>query len=203
MADGRKGTGKGQKQGNGADKGGRKTQGQWRELGFQAFLALLDAADWVKRHLRGQMDMFDISQDGLRFLEMLSREGHMTIRELAAKRHCTKQSAAHLVEGMKKRGWVEYEVEILPKRTGLPAPGERRLKGWRVGHIRLSASGKKFVGEVLPRHIKVVLAFMRTLEWREQQMLVRICRKLQDLNFKRFMHEFEYSEDPDSIPHYE
>ena len=172
--------------------GGRKTRMERRATAFRAFLELLDAADWIRRHLRGQMELFEISQDGLRFLEMLNRLGSMTIREVADARHCSKQSAAHLVEGMKKRGWVEYEVEILPKRTELSAPGERKLRGWRVGHIKLSTEGKKFVGQVLPRHIKVVLAFMRTLEWREQQTLIRICHKLQDLNAPRFFHEMEY-----------
>jgi hypothetical protein len=175
-------------------KGGRKTHQERRAIAFRAFLEILDTADWIRYELRGQMEMFDITLEGLRFLEMLHREGRLTIGEAARRRHCRKQSVAHLVEILRKRGWVEYEVVVAPKSAD---PGESRRdrrRGWRAGHVRLSAAGEKFVASALPRNMKLVLAFMRALEWREQQALIRTCRKLREGDILRFLREMEYED---------
>jgi DNA-binding MarR family transcriptional regulator len=132
------------------------------------------------------MEMFDISIDGLRFLEMLHRAEKLTIREAAERRHCTKQSVASLVEILRERGWVEYEVAAPAQKRG------QQRTGWRVGYIRLSAAGKKFVGRVIPRNMKLVLAFMRALEWREQRALIRTCEKLREGDILRFLREMEF-----------
>ena len=170
-------------------KGGRKTQDQRRLTAFRAFLEILDTADWIRHEIRPQLKMFDISMEELRCLEMLHRAGRMTMGELAERRHCTKQSAANLVEGLRKRGWAEYQVERLTK---VPDRKGDRRRGWRVGHIQLSADGHRFIRGVLPRNMKLVLAFMRALEWREQEVLIRICQKLREGNILRFLREMEY-----------
>lgn len=115
---------------------------------------------------------------------------------MAERRHCTKQSVAKLVEAFRRRGWVEYDVErVMP--AGEP-DDERRLParrtGWRVAYIRLSDEGKKFTRSVLPRNMKLVLAFMRALEWREQETLIRTCRKLRDGHILRFLREMEFED---------
>ncbi|HEY6464998.1 MAG TPA: MarR family transcriptional regulator [Candidatus Acidoferrales bacterium] len=176
-------------------KGGRKTQDERRATAFRAFLEILETADWIEQELRPQMQMFGVSIDGLRFLEMLHSSGRVTIREAAEKRHCTKQSVANLVETLRERGWVEYEVErVVPGDD--PEDGARRTRrtGWRVAYIRLSDEGKRFVRSVLPRNMKLVLAFMRALEWREQTTLIETCRKLRDGNILRFLREMEFQD---------
>jgi DNA-binding MarR family transcriptional regulator len=176
-------------------KGGWKTQDERRATAFQAFLEILGTADWIEQELRPQMEMFGVSIDGLRFLEMLHRSGRVTIREAAEKRHCTKQSVANLVDALRARRWVEYEVERLTPEEE-PEDGTRRARrtGWRVGYIRLSDEGRKFVKSVLPRNMKLVLAFMRALEWREQKTLIETCRKLRDGNILRFLREMEFQD---------
>jgi hypothetical protein len=181
--------------GKNPSKGGRKTQNQRRATAFRAFLEILETADWVRRELRGQMEMFEVTLEGLRFLELLHREGRLTIREAAERRHCAKQSIATLVEVLRGRGWVEYEVETLaPVGTAPKETANKPRRGWRVGYIRLSGAGERFVKSVLPRNMKLVLAFMRALEWREQETLIRTCRKLRERNILRFLHEMEYED---------
>jgi hypothetical protein len=139
------------------------------------------------------MEMFDISIEGLRFLEMLHREERLTVREAAERRHCTKQSVASLVEVLRERGWVEYEVTASQAAAPGGKQGQQRT-GWRVGYIRLSAAGKKFVGKAIPRNMKLVLAFMRALEWREQRTLIRTCAKLREGDILRFLREMEFED---------
>lgn len=175
-------------------KGGRKTQDERRATAFRAFLEILETADWIEQELRPQMQMFGVSIDGLRFLEMLHSSGRVTIREAAEKRHCTKQSVANLVETLRERGWVEYEVERVPRDDPEDGARQTRRTGWRVAYIRLSDEGKRFVRSVLPRNMKLVLAFMRALEWREQTTLIETCRKLRDGNILRFLREMEFQD---------
>ena len=42
---------------------------------FQAFLDVMDTADWFKNELRGPLESFDLTMGGFRLLEMLYREG--------------------------------------------------------------------------------------------------------------------------------
>jgi DNA-binding MarR family transcriptional regulator len=170
-------------------KGGRKTQDQRRLTAFRAFLEILDTADWIRHEIRPQLRMFDVSMEELRCLEMLHSAGRVTMRQVAERRHCTKQSAANLVEGLRKRGWAEYEVERL---TRVPDRKGDQRRGWRIGYIKLNAEGHRFIRAVLPRNMKLVLAFMRALEWREQEALIRSCKKLRDGNILRFLREMEY-----------
>ncbi len=189
MSDSANPHGTGSTRGGGKAKGGRKTRDQRRLTAFGAFLEILDTADWIRHEIRPQLKMFDISMEELRCLEMLHRAGRLTMREVAERRHCTKQAVADLVEGLRKRGWAEYEVERL---TNVPDRKGDRRRGWRVGHIKLSADGHRFIRGVLPRNMKLVLAFMRALEWREQEALIRSCQKLREGNILRFLRELEY-----------
>ena len=177
-----------------ASRGGRKTHEQRRATAFRAFLEILETADWIKQELRPQMEIFGTTIDGLRFLEMLHSTGRVTIREAAEKRHCTKQSVAKLIDTLRERGWVEYEVERTIPPDEEDDQRRKRRSGWRVAYIRLSEDGKKFIRRVLPRNMKLVLAFMRALEWREQETLIRTCRKLRDGDILRFLREMEFQD---------
>ena len=82
-----------------------------------------------------------------------------------------------------RRGWVRRVVVTLP-----PAPFEdihqakwkkdQKRKGRRIGVMTLTASGKRFVRDVMPSHLKMMKALMRVLDAREQLSLGRLCRKL-------------------------
>jgi len=51
-------------------------------------------------------------------------------------------------------------------------------EGRRVGVVGLTASGKRLMGNALPRHASVVRALMRVLDAREKESISKICRKL-------------------------
>jgi hypothetical protein len=42
--------------------------------------------------------------------------------------------------------------------------------------------------------MKLVLAFMRALEWREQRTLIRTCAKLREGDILRFLREMEFED---------
>ncbi|MGO9591858.1 MAG: hypothetical protein ACLP3K_17655 [Candidatus Acidiferrales bacterium] len=88
---------------------------------------------------------------------------------------------------------MEFEWSHLPK-----AKREDR-EGRMVHVVGLTARGKKFIGNVLPRHAKVVKALMRALDAREQDSISRVCRKLREGDALKFLNEmrFEDADDED------
>jgi hypothetical protein len=58
---------------------------------FQAFLNVMDTADWFKNELRGPLESFDLTMGGFRLLEMLYREGALPVPDVARRRLCTRQ----------------------------------------------------------------------------------------------------------------
>jgi hypothetical protein len=55
---------------------------------------------------------------------------------------------------------------------------DQKRRGRRIGVMILTASGKRFVRDVMPSHLKMMKALMRVLDAREQLSLARLCRKL-------------------------
>ncbi len=64
----------------------------------------------------------------------------------------------------------------------------------RVGVISLTPLGKKFIGNVLPRHAKMVKALMRVLEGREKESLIRICQKLREGDVVKYISELTHED---------
>jgi hypothetical protein len=50
------------------------------------------------------------------------------------------------------------------------------------------------VGNILPRHAKVVKAFMRALMGREQLSLSRLCNKLRERDVLKFVSEMTHED---------
>jgi DNA-binding MarR family transcriptional regulator len=161
---------------------------------FSVYLELLDTADWIRRQLRAQLESFDLTIEGFRVLEMIHREGTVTTPEFCRRRGCTPQAMDHILQPLQTRGWVRYEVIDLP-----PVPVElthlakskrdEPRRGRRAGQVRLTPGGEKFMRVVLPRHAKLVFAFMRALNMREQDSLGKACRKLREGDVLKLLHE--------------
>lgn len=166
-----------------------------RRQSFQAYVELMDAADWLAAQLRHQLTAFDLTINGFRILEMLQRDGPMTTDKIREWKKCSRQGAMHLIRPLEEKGWVRSDVVMLApvemdeKQLSRDKRGRRR-RGRKIGQVTLTASGKKFIGEIFPRHAKLVFAFMRALEGREQQSLILGCRKLMRGNNEKFMREF-------------
>ena len=161
---------------------------------FQSFLNVMDTADWFKNELRGPLESFDLTMPGFRVLEMLYREGALTVPDVARRRLCTRQNIYFVLEELEKRGWVRQMVVKVPaaaikeSRISKLRRGIQR-DGPRVAVVGLTKRGKEFVGNVLPRHVKVVKALMRALDGREQESLSEMCEKLREGDVVKFLRE--------------
>jgi DNA-binding MarR family transcriptional regulator len=175
------------------------TQKEKTQRAFRAYLDLLDTADWMRAKLRPTLEAFDITMAGFRLLEMLYREGDVSRPAAAERFQWRRQNLNVIIAGLESRGWVKLTVmayapvEIkeseLPKvKRGTPRQGRR------VDVISLTPLGKKFIGNVVPRHAKIVKAFMRALEGREQEGLSRACRKLREGDALKFYMEMTHAD---------
>jgi DNA-binding MarR family transcriptional regulator len=166
---------------------------------FRAYFDLIDTADWLKNELRGQLESFDVTYSGLRVLEMLYREGRMAMGDVARARQCNRQNMDVIVTRLEERGWVRRALFRLPpveiKESLIPRArrGQPRL-GRRIAVVKLTPAGEKFVGNILPRHAKVVKAFMRALMGREQLSLSRLCNKLRERDVLKFVSEMTHED---------
>jgi len=150
---------------------------------MQAYLDVIDTAEWLKGELRAPLDSFDLTFREFRLLELLSRKGPLTVRDAARERNSSRQNLKKASRHLERRGWVRRVVVTLP-----PAPFEEshkakskkdeKRKGRRVGVITLTPSGKRFVRDVMPNNSKMMKALMRVLDSREQLSLSRLCKKI-------------------------
>ncbi len=171
---------------------------------FQAYLEVLDTAEWLRRQLINQLDAFDLTVDGFRLLEMLYREGPITTEEFCKRRRCSRQGFDRLIKPLEAREWVKYEVFTREPAEWEQAHRPESLKdqprrGRRTGRVSLTPEGKKFVHVVFPRHAKLVFAFMRALTMREQDTLTRVCRKLREGDVVKLLDEITMREEDERL----
>jgi DNA-binding MarR family transcriptional regulator len=169
---------------------------------MQAYMDLFDTADWLKGELRVPMESFDLTMGEFRLLDLLNREGAQFVPDAARRRRTNLQNMKVMIKRLEGRGWVRRMIVALP-----PVPfeemhrpkckrGEKR-EGKRVSVVGLTASGKKFIREVLPRHSKLVKSLLRALDSREQMSLSRMCRKLREGDVVKFFREITHEDEGD------
>jgi MarR family transcriptional regulator, 2-MHQ and catechol-resistance regulon repressor len=166
---------------------------------FRAYMDLLDTAEWIKGELRGPLASFDLAMGDFRVLEMLYREGALFLPDIARKRRMHRQGVDVIVGRLERRGWVRRGIVKLPpvdfeKSHMAMSTRDERREGKRVTVAGLTKSGKKFMGNVLPNHTKVVKALMRALNATEQDSLSRLCRKLREGDVLKFISEIRMEE---------
>ena len=183
--------------------GKRPTQKEKTQRAFRAYLDLLDTAEWMRSYMRGPLESFDLTMGGFRLLEMLYRDGPVSVPVAAERRGCKRQNMDVIVTRLEERGWVrrtvvthspaEIKESHLPKvKRGKPREGRR------VGMVSLTPLGKKFIGNVLPNHAKVIKALMRALDGREQESLSRLCAKLREGDILKFASEMTHEDAEES-----
>jgi len=182
----------------------RPTQKEKTRRAFRAYVDLIDTAEWMKGELRGQLESFDLTMGGFRVLELLYREGPLAMSYAAEKRLCNRQNLDVIVKRLEERGWVERALVKLPpaeiKPSHLPkATRGKKREGRRIGYMRLTAQGEKFVGWVLPKHAKVVKSLMRVLDAREKESLSRICRKLREGDIVKYFSEIRHVDEEEEL----
>ena len=153
----------------------------WRAV--QAVMDLIDTAEWLKNELRLPLESFDVTLGEFRTLELLSRKGPLTVNDVSRERRTGIANVKKTSKYFERRGWVRRVIVARP-----PAAFEdihqakwkkdQKRKGRRIGVMVLTDSGKRFVRDVMPSHLKMMKALMRVLDAREQLSLGRLCRKL-------------------------
>jgi len=164
---------------------------------FAAYLALLDAAEWLRFEMSLQLEAFDLSIMQFRVMEILMREGPKHQMEISRRFRSSKQSMGFVIRRLERKGWVRRVPGMLPaSRTAESekiARRERRrgkkIGGRRVIVVSPTADGEKWIASVFPKHAKVVKSYMRALDGRELLTLTRLCEKLRRGDPLRFYKE--------------
>ncbi len=175
------------------------TQRDKTQRAFRTYLDLIDTANWLKREMRAPLDFFDLTFEGFRVLEMLYREGALTVPDVGRRTGHKRQNMQVILRRLEEPGWVGRTEVRLPavefERGHLPKAKREDHEGRMVHAVGLTARGKKFIGNVLPRHAKVVKALMRALDAREQDSISRACRKLRAGDALKFLQEIRMVEE--------
>jgi len=174
-------------------------QSEKTQRAFRAYVDLIDAAEWLKAELRAPLESFDLTMGEFRVLDLLHREGALSIAEVGRRRKTKPPNMQVVTERLRGRGWLRRRrVRLAPEgNRNLHVPrserGKPRVGRWAV-LVSLTRSGKKFMSQVLPRHSKLVKSLMRVLDAREQDSLSRICRKLVAGDVMKFVAEITHEE---------
>lgn len=179
----------------------RATQKEKTLRAFAAYLELLDTAAWLKTWMAGPLASMDLTMQGFRLLVLLYRDGPTPMTEAARQMRFPRQNLEFVLRRLEQRGWVGREnVRTPPGTKRTPEEKKRRRTSlrrwaWQFSAIRLTPQGEKFVGQVFPRHAKVVKALMRALDGREQESLGEICRKLRTGHIWKFLSEITHPDE--------
>jgi DNA-binding MarR family transcriptional regulator len=177
----------------------RPTQKEKTQRAFQAYLDLLNAAEWFKAQMRAPLESFDLTMEGFRLLTVLYREGALPIAEVARRRGCSIQNMHAVIARLQARRWVGRAIVSLPPaeiaENRLPvARRGRQRKGRTIAVVALTKPGKRFIGQVLPRHSKMVKALMRAITGPQQRILSVICQQLRAGDIVKFVREIRMQE---------
>lgn len=167
---------------------------------FQAYTDLLDTAEWMKGQLRGPLASFELAMGDFRLMEMLYREGALFASDVARRRGLHRQALDATIARLEKLGWVSHRMVTLPPVEFEQTHWAKALSkvprtGRRAKVVGLTRLGKRFIGNVLPRHSKLVKSFMRALNGTEQESLSRLCRKLREGDAVRFFREITHEDE--------
>jgi len=155
----------------------------------------MDAADWLRGEMSDQLATFDLTMMQFRVMEALFRGGPQYQQLLSQRFDCSKQNIARVLKRLLKAGAVRSDRCRLPSRPTEGAAREAwkraglRWQGRWISLLTLTPKGKRFIARVIGKHKKVVKAWMRVLDAREQQTLGRLCRRLREGDVVKFVKD--------------
>jgi len=172
----------------------RLTHRDRTQRAFRACTVLIDTAEWMKTQLRGPLASFDLTLRDFRLLELLYSEGAQPVKEVGHRLGMRRTVVGRTIVRLSRMGWLRQIATTLPPIAFEHSHLHRALKniprrGRRIAVIGLTKSGKRFMKDVLPRHLKLIKAHLRVLHTREQDSLARLCLKLRQGDTLKFLHE--------------
>lgn len=172
----------------------RPTQDEKTRRAFRAYLDLLDAAEYMRARVYDQLAFYDLTMRGFRALELLHREGPTRATEVAKACQWSRQNLDVIVKRLIENEWVVSEL-VRPERTEADSENDDGQAVPRpIAILRLTKEGAAFASRFLPRHGKVIKAYMRALDGRQQETLSALCRKLREGDIVRFISEMEHED---------
>jgi DNA-binding MarR family transcriptional regulator len=175
----------------------RMSQPEKTHRAYRAYLNILDTADWLRAHLRGQIDCFGLTEPGFRLLEMIYQEGVMPMATAARRRGYSRQNLDVIVGRLEVLGLAARELRKVPpkpvatQRLSMAQRGRER-NGRLVSLVGLTDRGLKLIEVLLPKHAMMVRSFMTCLDGREQDSVIRICEKLREGDIVKFITEMKH-----------
>jgi MarR family transcriptional regulator, 2-MHQ and catechol-resistance regulon repressor len=130
---------------------------------LNAFIALQRAADSVEAATQAEIARSGLTQSRFGVLEALLHLGPLTPKALAGKLLRSKGNLTLVIENLEREGLTSREAS---KEDG------------RSFTVNLTPRGRKRIGVMFPRHVKLISAVLSSLSPSEQENLRRLCRKL-------------------------
>lgn len=177
-----------------ADRAGKKwlSQREKAERAFATYLELMDAAGFMRARVYSQLATFDLTIRGFRVLELLFRQGPTAVG-VAGRFGWTRQNLDFVLKGLADNGWAGSKRSSVRQMEALGVEVPEG-DGRPLYLLVLTKEGTAFAKRFLPRHAKVVKAYMRALDGRQQQTLAELCRKLREGDAKKFLSEMAFQD---------
>lgn len=137
----------------------------------ESLVFAVQALDVIQSH---QLDSFGLTLSQYRVLEALLQAGPMNQAKLSVRFFWVQSNTHYVVRGLEARGLVV--------RKG-------REKDKRSITIHLTREGEALIAEAFPLHAMLVRAQMSVLDYREQELLYRLCLKLSQGDPGNFVRE--------------
>lgn len=130
---------------------------------LNTYVKLMRAAESVSLRTHGHLAEAGLTISQFGVLEALHHLGPLRQTDIAKKILKSSGNITMVIDNLEKRDLVKREND----------PGDRRSYA-----VRLTAAGKKLIGEIFPRHAERIVQGMSILSSAEQEKLGSLCRKL-------------------------
>ncbi|HEY4739698.1 MAG TPA: hypothetical protein VIH76_03795 [Candidatus Acidoferrales bacterium] len=171
---------------------------------YDAYLELRDTANWMHEELTAQLRHFELTMLEFRVMQVIYRKP-LYLEEMSRRLNSEKANVAKVIRLLRMAGWVRSRRRRLPSRAvgaraaandnGGRRPGRgKKARGRLVTMNALTEAGRAQFKMILARHVKLLKAYMRALDGREQLTLTRLCMKLRRGNILKFALELRWWE---------
>jgi DNA-binding MarR family transcriptional regulator len=165
---------------------------------YGAFSELISVAQWMGEEMAAQMGRFGMTPNEFQVLDLLRRCGPQYSDAVSKRLGWNRSYAWKEIEKLEAEKWVQRRAWRLPRRDqrrhsfDVGARKGRGGTGKPVVLIEFTPEGRKRFLNFLPRRVKLVKAYMRVLDQREQVTLGRLLRKLRRGDVLKFALEVRY-----------
>ena len=132
-------------------------------LALDAFIKLMRATDSISAHLSRHTEAEGLTHGQFGVLEALLHLGPMSQRDLGAKLLRSGSNVTMVLDNLQRRGLV--------RRT-------RRADDRRAVEVALTASGRRLITDLFPKHARRITRLFGALASRDQQRLGALCKTL-------------------------